>query len=280
MFSKKHFVIFISKQSIDTGFVIVGREVSFESDEAFSYTKETLADILKKIQKVTKKSVRIVLGEELVYTVVLSLPKGTILTRALVREKAEEIIPEDFKDTEWDFQTLRYKELSHTGSLLVQVAVIEKAFSQYFHQAVQESSIRIESVVSESYILASLENERKEVSIIVERDREIILLCAVESGHPIASCIKRRSLESDDIKIFLDFLSSHKEKKVQRIIFSHFEESEQMLSDQFSLTGYEVEKKNYNPLIGAGLQEKISGKDEEVFNILALPQKKQWWKIW
>lgn len=283
MFSKKRFVIFISKQFIDPGFVTLGETPLFEGGEAFSYTKETLAESLKKIKEISKGKIRIVLGEELVYVAELSFPNKTIITRELVQKKTEEIIPEDLKQTEWDFQALQYKEKSKdTREIVVQVAVIEKSFSDSFRQALITNPLPIESIYPESYVLANLESGATGVSVIIEQDRGLSVLCAVEDGFSIASRVQKEAVMIEDVKVFIDFLLSYKGKKIERIIFSHF--SEEVMTPFLNLAdeGYTVLAKDYNPLVGAALQEKISGKDEDILNIdiFSLAEKKVWWKIW
>ena len=280
MFSKKRFVVFISKQFIDPGFVTIGSEPFFDGGEAFRYTKETLADGLKKIQTISKEKMRIVLGEEFVYVTELSFPHGTTITRELVREKAEEVIPENLKQTEWDFQTLHYKEKTKdTDTILVQVAVIEKSFSESFRQALAVTPLSIEAIYPESYVLANLEIEESEVVIIIEQDRELTVLCAVLDGFVVATRVKKDAITTEDVRGFLSFLSTYKGKSPKKIFLSHCGE-ENLLKD-LSLEGYEVRVKEYNPLVGAALLEKISGEDEEILNIdiFSSIEKKAWWRI-
>lgn len=280
MFSKKRFVIFISKQFIEPGFVTLGRNPSFEGGEAFQYTKETLADGLKKIQTISKEKMRIVLSEELVYVTELSFPHGTVITRELVQEKAEEVIPEDLKQTEWDFQTLHYKEKTKDADvILVQVAVIEKSFSESFRQALVVTPLSIEAIYPESYVLANLEREESEVVIIIEQDRELTVLCAVLDGFVVATRVKKDAITTEDVKVFINFLSVYKGKSPKKIFLSHC--GEENLLEDLSLEGYEVIAKDYNPLVGAALLEKISGKDEEILNIdiFSLIEKKTRWRI-
>jgi len=222
------------------------------------------------------------LSEELVYVSVLSFPKGTMITREFIQGKIQEIIPEDLKQTEWDFQTLSYKESEKEEFTLVQGTVIEKTFSENFRLALDESPLSIESIIPESYALACLEKGRGGVFVIIEKDREMTVFSAIENGHSLISYMKKTALLPQDLKTFLDFLASHKEKKAERLIFSHFEESELVPFQQLFHEEYDIESKDYNPLIGAGLQEKISGKDEAILNITFSPssEKKVWWKIW
>lgn len=105
------------------------KDLSFEGLEAISYTPETLVSALTQIRNSSKKAVRCVLGEELVYVTSFSLPKTTEINREKVLHIAEKSIPENLKDTAWDFQTLEYNEtpISETTTM-IQIAVVEKVF--------------------------------------------------------------------------------------------------------------------------------------------------------
>ncbi len=282
MFSHKCFVVFISKQSIDTGFVSLGKEITFEGREAFAYTEETLKSVFQKIQQITRKKIRIVLSEELVYTTFLPFPRHIEITRELIREKMEEFVPENLKQTQWDFQTLQYKKSDVDENIFIQGVVVERTFATLLQKALSESLLPVESIIPESYALARLEENRKGVFMIIERDREAIVFAVIENGYLIASHTKKDKIDPQDIATFIDFLASYKEKKVEKIIFSHFEEEEMALFTQHFQEKYSIEKKDYNPLVGAGLQKNVSGKDEETLNIFfSFPSsKKAWWKIW
>lgn len=282
MFSKKRFVIFISKRFIDSGWVAGGKSALFQEGEALQYNQETFAETLRKLGVFSRKKVRVVLSEELVYVTRLSFPRGTLITRELVLEKAEESIPEDLRKTDWDFQALSYAESSGgEDEVVVQVAVVERSFSALFRQALLGNEFSIEGILPESYLLACLEREGTDVSVIVERDRETTVLCAVAAGLVIATQVEEGEVTPDRLERFLDFVVSHKGATTKRIIFSHFGVvAPEPFSEIFG-GRYEIVVRDYNPLVVAW-QEKVSGKDEDILNIEMLPQseKKSWWRIW
>lgn len=279
MFFKKHFFVsFISKHFIDSGYITVGKKILFEGAEAFEYTEETFSETFKKIGEVSKGKVRIVLSEELVYVTELSFPSGTRITRDVVLEKAEQSIPEDLRKTAWDFQTLHYAEKSkEKGEILVQVAVIEKSFSDIFRAALTTNPLAIESIFPESYVFANFEKEEAGVAVIVAQNRESVLICAVEDGFAIVTRVEEGGITIDKVREFLQFLSLSKGKKAERIIFSRFTEEDFSLFLPLADEGYEILARDYNPLIGAALHKKVTGKDEDVLNIdiLSSPAKNE-----
>ncbi len=269
IFSKKHSILFISKYFVDPGSVTVGKGFVFNGFEAIAYTADTLADVLKRTRSLFKGNIRIVLSEELVYTAGLTFPIGTSLTRTSVAHAVEETIPEDLRTTEWDFQTLRYAKKQETATeILVQAAVIESKFFRILKQAFEAVSFPVESIVSESYALAKLAAGQEGVVLLVARNRTGGLLCAVENGFVIATRIKRDEITPSDAETFLSFIVEHTTKKVQKIIFSYFSEENLKAFQKLSADGYELIREDYNPLIGAALNN-TTGQDAEVLNLNA-----------
>lgn len=279
MFSKKHFILYISKHFIDPGLVTIGKNISFEGFEALAYDENTLADVLRQI-RLLRKNFRVVLSDELVYVTELAFPAGTSLTRDLVRRSLESAIPEDLRLTVWDFQTLKYIKKKETETeILVQAAVMEGKFFRTFSQALQSVPLDIESIVPESYALSRLAADYSGVSLLAARGRESVLLAAVENGFVIAASVEREELTLATIEKFISFVSERKSGKAARIIFSHFTEDEMLDFQKLQTGGYELIQADYNPLVGAALQTRVSGKDEEVLNLNTfLFEKKTNWR--
>ncbi len=268
-FSKKIYTLFISRRFIDPGIVTLRREPSFEGQEAIEYDQETFADAIRQVsERFPFKKIRIVLGEDLVYVTDLSFPVGTTITRDLVRQRAEESVPESLRETDWDFKTMRYAKKRETETeTVVQVAVVEGVFSRNFHQALERYPLRIESVLPESYVYAILESPCECVAVIVEQGRESVVLCAVEDGLVLATDV-RKECSVRDLSDFIVFIADKKEKKIDRIVLSHLDEEHIAALKTFAEErGYECLVKEHNPLIGVALQEKVFGKDEEILNI-------------
>lgn len=277
MFSKKIPTLFISRNFVEPGLVTLSRTPVFEGSEALSYTQETLHAVLAQIPLLKGGSVRIVLSEELVYVAALSFPLGTKLTRELVRVRAEETIPEDLRTTDWDFRTMHFVKHDETAEqLLVQVAVIERGFTTQLETALQSQAFTVESILPESYVLASFEAHEAGVTVIVEQDRENILLVACEVGLVFATEIKKGELIPEDISRFLSFVSERTTKNVSRVFFSHMESP--ICVEAVTNLGLPCEERSYNPLFGAAL-EKTSGKDAAVLNLNIFPgqERLSWW---
>lgn len=269
LFTKKRYVVFVDKQYINSGLVVLKSEPLFYGNEGLPYTTETLSVVLAQVRSLSKgKKIRVVLGEELVYVTELSFPAGTIITRELVQSEAEASIPENVRETEWDFQTLRYaaKEKDEEA-VSVQVAVVEHTFSQSLRRALEVVPLSIECILPESCVLAHLERATKGLFVIAKAHRETLILTAVENGSVAATFVKRGSDAQKSLEDFIRFIALRKGKKVDRIIFSHFFDAADGLVEVFTTQGYVCEKKDYNLLIGAMFEENLSGEDEDVLNI-------------
>lgn len=278
MFSKKIPTLFISRNFVEPGLVTLASTPLFDGSEALPYTRETLGAVLARIPFLKGKSVRMVLSEELVYVTALSFPRGTKLTREAVRIKAEETIPEDLRATDWDFRTMHYVKHGETEEqTLVQVAVIERGFTAELEAALHTQAFTVESILPESYVLAAFEAHEAGVTVIVEQDRENILLTACEAGLVFATEIKKGEITGEEVSQFLSFASDRSTKKVERVLFSHLETT--VCLEAVKASGFSCEERSYNPLFGATL-EKASGKDATVLNLNVFPghDTLPWWR--
>jgi hypothetical protein len=260
LFPKKRYTIFIGKDRIDPGLVVLDGEPVFYADEAFAYTEETFVEVLTDIGRLAKgKKTRIVLSEELVYVTELRLPVGVELTRERVRQEAEFSVPEDLRVTDWDFQAIRYVSKPGTnGETAVQIAVVQSAFSRMLREALPGSGLSVESIVPESYALAILEPSPAELSIIAAQNGPAALLAAVHDGFVVASETKR-ALTASDIDAFAVFSERKSGLPVARLVCSGI--------DAAISASYASESRSLNPLIGAALEEKVSGDDAAVLNL-------------
>lgn len=281
IFSKKRGVFFIGEHFFEPGVVTVGREPFFEPGESSSYTKETLSILLRSLrERFPNLPFRAVLGEELVYVTELSFPPEAVITREVVRIRAEQSVPEVLRDTDWDFQALRYvKTGKRKGGMFVQVVVVKKGFSVLFREALGKAAFVLEGALSESCILAHAEARSEETIVVISRNRETTFFCAIQDGSVIAtqSIVGPPNVEA--LRSFLSFLVTHKKRTVKKIYYSRCTEEEFLeLSSAFP-DRVEHTVKEYNPLVYMALEGSFSKKDEDVLNIdfSGLVSQKHWW---
>lgn len=280
MFSRKYPVVFVSKGFVEPGMITLSPKLSFEGGESLPYTKENFFEVLQNIPLLQRKKVYMVLSEELVYTVALYFPVKTELTREVVQARVEEIIPENLKAAKWDFRTIQYAEHSKKEGLLsLQVTVIEQSFAEALGKALERSNFSVESILPESYVLASFEKNLEGVTVIVEQNRESVLFLATFRGLVLCTMVHPGVItDSMALESFLSFAATSTGKKIDRIIGSHLIQGQNILAS-FEEKGYRCSERDYNPLLGV-LIEKSSGKDESVLNLNALfvRPKKHWWQ--
>ncbi len=282
-FVQKYCVFFISKQCIDLGFVTVGRRISYESGGAFDYDEANFSEALKKAAKVAGGYARIVLSEELLYVTEIVLPARDLLSRESVLRTAEQSIPENFQETEWDFQILRPLEKpGENKQVHVQVVAVERRFADVFRRALGEVPLVIDQILPESYILAHMEAAESGVTVIVKEGKGTILLCAALNGSVLATWVEDGSITPERMRAFLDYLDSHKKKKPQRIILSAALESSVESLRDFAHDGNGLFLKPYNLFVSAAAHGNRLGRDEEIFNIeMALVSKRSFFRrLW
>lgn len=280
MFSRKYPVVFVSKNHIEFGAIIFSPEPSFEAGENFPYTNKNFCEIFQKIFLLQGKKVHMVLSEELVYTVALYFPINTELTREMVRIRVEEVVPESLKAAKWDFRTIQYIEHSkQEDSISLQVVVIEQSFAEMLERALEETSFSVESILPESYVLASFEKNSDGVTVIVEQNKGNVLFLAASRGLVLCTVVHPGEItDSKALENFLAFATATTGKRVDRIIGSHLTHGRDILAS-FEEKGYQCSERDYNPLLGVFI-ENSSGKDESVLNLntLFVQSKKYWWQ--
>lgn len=265
MFNKKYLTLFIGKNSIEPGFVTTSREPVLEEFESIPYTLETLTDTLTQIRSFSHKTPRCILSEELVYVTSFTLPKTTTVDREHIIRIAEESIPENLKETPWDFQSLAYKTQISETATLVEVAIITSTFAKAFAPAIQASSLDFQLIVPESCALASSMSTLEGVSLIIEVRGATCLFVATESGM-VWSTYVGQNLTATDAAKFITFISKNKGLILKRIVFSHCDEEfvaslQTLLTDQ-----YEYLHQDISAAINTTLLP-FAGKDEEILNI-------------
>jgi hypothetical protein len=274
LFSKKHYTLYIGKDRIDPGLVVLKDEPVFYADEAFVYDAASLPAILVEIAKLAKgRKTRIVLSEELVYVTELSFPATAELSREQIRQEAEASIPEDLHATDWDFQALQYvSKPEGDGVRLVQVAAIRSSFTSLLHAALATSDLRVENMLPESCALAVLEPSPEELSVIVTQNGPKAFFSAVRDGFVVTSQTKEGDLSAADLTHFVAFVERKAGVAVSRVIGSRLNQSVFSEISSASGVGRPCVQRDMNPLVGIALKERISGDDDEVLNLAVLPK--------
>lgn len=267
MFTWKYGILFFSKNTIE--WRVIDRSGVSLSHRSFDYTAETLSEVLVTVGALWQGNIRVILGEELVYVTELSIPGGKTLTRVVVLEEALQSIPEDLKQTGWDFE--RAHTIRRRGAeefFRVQVVVVEKTFSEQLRVALRESGLVVESMISESYALSLMEADASRVTVIMRQRLGKVLFCAVEGQLVLSTRLEAGVATVERTRAFLAFLASHKGKKATHI-FLCSDVPEEVVAEHaiFSTEGFEVLSRDPSVFVAASRQRHIFGADETVLNI-------------
>lgn len=280
MFSKKYPVLFVSRHFVESGTLTHSRESFFEAGESLSYQDQSLISVLEGMKILQGKTYSLVLSEELVYVTALSFPRNTPLTRALIQERAQELIPEHLNETQWDFRTMQYVTAESTADTLwVQVAVVEKSFAADLEEVISSRAFSLTLILPESYALASLMVKEEGMTVIVECDRENTLFVACNHGLVLATEVKQGEFSLEALRTFLHFIEERTSQKSEHIIFSHIQD--ETSSEALKQEGYSVLTSDYNPLFSL-LLERGSGADDQVLNlnVSRTPTSQSWFGRW
>lgn len=261
MFANKKSILFITKNKIKIASITVGGKPLENIVADVGYTHSTLQDILLKFKKNIGDNVRILLNEDFVYTVTVSMPKETLIDKESVREKAQELIPENLAETVWDFKEIIKKQM-----VTIQVvAVIQSLFIEV-SRAVEGAGLHVEAIEPLSYALARFTKKQDKPFLFVYIQDQEILLTLAQKELVLAT---RRLLDSNiNIEILNQFISFTKEKlniEPKSMIFCG--NTKNITLRQFENKNFEAQIQNINPIISLAHKEDVAGKDEEVLNL-------------
>jgi len=125
------------------------------------------------------KRVRLLFPEEDTYLKLLTFPKDTIVTRALVSEKAKEVIPEEITD-----ECMDWKQVQIAGdSVGVQVYGVKKAVLAPILKAALDAGVIVEACEPPSFAMARMASKVHEPFILVYPQVKPEFICAIQDGN-------------------------------------------------------------------------------------------------
>ena len=230
-----------------------------------NYSLVNLQGILAKFKKDIGDSVRLLLNEDIVYTVAVFLSIGIALDKNTIGQKAQELIPEDLNNTIWDFKKVSPAPLSGAPEI-IQVVAVNKVLLEGLIQTITKAGLHIE-VIEPLLIALARFVKNKETPVIMIYVNDEILLGLVQKGAVLAT----QCLRSFDINSINQFIAFSKEKfgiVPKEVIFSGNTKGIDINQYQQSLKNIIFQIQDINPLISLAYKEDIKGKDEQVLNLL------------
>lgn len=279
MFIHKKSILFITKSKIKITSVSLGarpkEDVIAESD----WDSNTLPAILAKYKKAIGNSARLLISEDFVYVIVLSLPSDAVLNKDIVGEKAQGFIPEDLKQTVWDFNKVGKK---------VQVVATVKELYENLSRVIAQSGLRIETIDPLSFSLARFtQREVDPILFIFLYDKAYLTLAQKETV--LATELLDLPISLQKVKKFILFTKEGYGTSPKKIIFCGN-------TKDLNLKEYEKENitvQELSPTISLAYKEDAKDKNKKVLNLelirtfspspssnMASPEKNKFPNLW
>lgn len=256
MFENKKTILFITRSKIKLANVALGKPPTQSILASLDWTPETLPDVLSKLHKEIKGSVRLLLAEDFVYTVNVTVPAGTV-SREIVKKIAQELIPENLDETAWDFRVI--------GSFArVQVVAVSYAMFETLKKSIKKAGLHIEAIEPLSFALARFSKEQDKPVIYVYIDEDEVIVIFAEGGI-VMGTKGFTTIDLNAINQFRAFVKERFSLSPKDIIFCGNTSGVDLA--KFSSEKFKAQIQNINPIMSLAFKEDIKGKDEQVLNL-------------
>ena len=208
-----------------------------------------LAEIKKRVKA---QKIRILVGDDYSYVQETTLPlPARDITKEIVKERIQEIIPENLDDTLWEYSVIH----STDATTRIQVFILTKRFIEAFSDPLKSSGISIEHIEPVSFALNRLTRPESNPHIIVH-NAETCEMVFVNEGTIWATEIIGVSSINEKLKEFLTFIKNIVDIDVHHIIYSDYNSGEALqLNDPRII----IQQKKLDPMMGLALKgEKAS----------------------
>ena len=253
MFTKNKTLIYITKSNLRISSVDLVKLTESVIGE-FNWTAQTLDGILLKIKKEITDNVRILLSEDLVYTITIAAT-SKIPLRDNIRQIAQELIPENLNETIWDF-----KQVSPN---LIQVVVVNKALFGPINSSIIKTGLRIEAIEPLSIAIARFTKNKDTPSLYVYIETEALFILAQKEVVLATEHIS--ILNADKIAQFIAFAKEKFGIVPKEVIFCG--NTRGIDFNLFMNQSFKLDLQDINPLISLAFKDHIKGKDEQVLNL-------------
>ncbi|MBI4079055.1 MAG: hypothetical protein HY429_02040 [Candidatus Levybacteria bacterium] len=264
MFGAKKSVIVISKTHIKAIIVKTGARPKEVRSITYAWSRENIINVLQAVKKITGKTVRILLHDDLVYETSIAVPLQSKLERDDIQRLAQEQIPENLNQTAWDYKEMLILPVKQEKMLQI-VAVINR-FYQQLNAVFAKLSFTVESAEPLSYAIARLLEHDKR-PLLVLHTSDTMLLLSVYKGLVVATQAQNMTFSQTDIAKFLQFLKSRFAIAPKKIVVSAT--GQMAPSVQFNKIGLALEVRQLSGAVSTSLKQDIVGEDSQTLNLAA-----------
>lgn len=263
MLQTKKTILFITKSKIRIVNVTLGRNPKEDIIANLGWTPDNLSEILLQSKKNIKEPIRILLSEDFVYTVNLTL-SSLPLSREDIKIKAQELIPENLDETLWDFREVGLPTK-------IQVVAVNKALLDTLKRSLARAGIRIEAIEPVSLSLARVSRKEDKTKVFVYKDNGNVLVIAAQKGIVLATAKsdlateRLTDLNLEAITQFIRFTKDQFGIEIKDVIFCGNTLGIDLA--KFQNTDFNAAIQNINPVISLAYKEDLRGRDEEVLNL-------------
>ena len=264
MFTDRKTILFITKSKITVSQVTIGNSPTEKIIGEFDWTLYNLDNVLSAIKKITGNIIRILLSEDFVYVVHINLPYSTNVTKNIVRQKAQEFIPEDLNETVWDFKKIiKPAQPTMNSKITIQVVAVVKSIFEQLSKSIIKTGLQVEAIEPLSYALARFTRQQEKSFLFVYIDTEILL--TIVQKEIVFTTERINALTPININQFIAFAKENFSIEPKNIVFCG--NTKDIDLKQYENPNFKVEIQNISPLISLAYKEDIKGKDEDVLNL-------------
>ncbi len=271
MFGNKKTVLFITKSKLRISKVTIGSKSKETIIAEFDWEKQDLANFLLKSSKAIGNTIRLVLSEDFVYVIILSLGNNEIPNRNIIRQKAQEFIPEDISKTVWE-----YKEVSSTSPALskkIQAVVAVKKLFEDLSRSLGKSGLYVEQIEPLSLSLSRLtKKEEKPMLFVYIYDKAFLALS--QKGAVFATERLDLPITKDKLDKFIAFVKTQFEITPEKIIFCG--DTKNLNVKEYETEGIKTEIQDLSPTISLAYKKSVKETDQKELNLQSVfPTKRQ-----
>lgn len=260
MFGNKIIVVYITKNKIRVYIFSKGKTQKLESSFDSDYTYENFSSLFTKLKASIGSRFRLLLDDELLYSVTISMPKEDAEKKELIRQKAQEIIPENLEHTLWTYKEIPLQNDKSTKH--IQVIAVLTSFIEHLSRAIVTSGFHIEMLEPLSYALARYTERKTEPTGIISLLTHPLLVFA-QKGNVIATTTLQESIQPSHISTFFEFASREYNTAPKKIILSG--NTEGITPQNLGIT-IPLQQQNLDPFISIASKEPLKNTNEEALN--------------